>query len=110
MPHLEAQGLCGRDPAGLLLVADRQVVQQLVNLVVLAQRMTRSVEAAVLYQQRYVQVALLRRRVRPQLDLQLQEEQLTGGHDAARRRELAAQVSLQVVAFADSFEDHMAAS
>src|SRR6185436_9157135 len=51
----------------------------------------------------------LGRRVRHQLDLQLQEEHLTGSHVAARRRELAAKVSLQVVALADGIEDHMAA-
>jgi hypothetical protein len=77
--------------------------------VVLVQRMTRRVEAAVLHQQRYVQVAFLGRRVRHQLDLQLQEQHLTGSHVAARRRELAAQVSLQVVALANGIEDHMAA-
>jgi hypothetical protein len=101
--------LRGCDPAGLLLVAHGQVVQQLVDLVVLVQRMARRVEAAILHQQRHVQVAFLGRRVRHQLDLQLQEEHLTRSHVAARCRELAAQVALQVVALADGIEDHVAA-
>src|SRR5512134_4112693 len=71
--------------------------------------MARRVEAAVLHQQRYVEVAFLGRRACHQLNLQLQEEHLTRSHIVARCRELAAQVALQVVALADGIEDHVAA-
>jgi hypothetical protein len=47
--------------------------------------------------------------MRHQLDLQLPQEILTRSPVAARRRGFAAQVTLQIVAFADGIEDQAAA-
>jgi hypothetical protein len=94
-------------PARAAVVADLQVLDDLVHLVVFVQRVPRDVEAGVLHQDRRVQEAFLGSGVRGELDPQLGEQRDPPFGMRCRTQQPAAQRALAFVAFAQRVVDRL---
>ena len=103
--HLVRQGAGGVHPAAVGGLAFQQLFHQFVDFVVFVQGVAGGVEAAVVHQQRGVEVALLGRGVGGQFDAQLREDFLAVVAPGAGAQQAAAQGTLDFMAFAQGFVD-----